>query len=93
MSTAIDRLWTRIYSMVQSQSGPKTWGSFQALPPKFDQELLNNVSKLKSVTDTEKTELIDAVRGQILVAGSVDLVGHADLEELQQLLEQIETGE
>lgn len=86
----IEQIWQRVYSMTQSHSAAKTLGSFLSLPPHFDQDLLNDIAQLKTVSIEGQASLIEKIRGQLQIAGVTGLVGNNDLEELHKLLDSIE---
>lgn len=85
----IEKLWQRAYSITQSQSRPQTIGSHLALPPKFDQELLNDISHLKGAAPDKKLSLIENIRGKFLVAEAMSLVGANDMKEINNILDEI----
>ncbi len=93
MNEIIDRLWERVYSATQSHSAAKTFGSFLSLPPRFDQDLLNDIARLRVVPTEDQAALIEKIRGCFCVARTTGLIGESDILELYQMLDTIEKGE
>lgn len=85
-SETIKQLWQRVYSITQAQTKAQTYGGHLSLPPKFDQELLNDIAGLQEGVSKEK---VADIRGKISIAGTTGLIGQADVEELEHLLDQL----
>jgi hypothetical protein len=85
----IDMLWQKVYSMTQSQSGPQTWGSFLMLMPRFDQDLLNDISKLKTLYNAELTNALEEVRSKFAICQASGLIGDKDMELVNTMIDKI----
>lgn len=88
-SELINTLWQRVYSMVQGHAAAKTLGSYMSLPPRFEHDLLNNLSKLKVINSEDALTLVDEIRGQLGIAEATGFIGKKDVDELYVLLDNL----
>ncbi len=91
LNKAINDLREKVYYYISSQSSNRGFVNFQYLEPKFDQELLNDIAKLKSInsTDVFASQVAD-IRGKLMICRTAELIGHKDEEDLQKMFDEIE---
>ncbi|CAN5436386.1 hypothetical protein BH10PAT3_BH10PAT3_2010 [soil metagenome] len=87
----IKELWQSVYDLIRGPGRLQTilGNSTAHLTPKFDEELLNDISLMQKQTGDELHDSVAAIRSEVGLAQSMGLFGKTDLERINVLLDKI----
>ena len=89
-SELINQIREKVYFYLDGHAGPKkAYGSYNALPPRFDQDLMNDIAALKSSSSDTIVDDIANIRGKIEICVTTGFLGEKDAEEIHQLLDKL----
>ncbi len=95
----VDILWKRLYDLLNGPGRavalPKVLypnlTSASIVPDGFNDELLHKVAALKRAAPAYRSEHVAEIRGILNVSQTIGLIGPAEEEQLQKLLDELET--
>lgn len=89
----IARVWQFVYDVLRGPGRNHTYNSFLNLHPRFEEDLLNEISELGSIHQSGFTQKVEEVRAKAGVAQATGLLGTQDLERINVELDQLTQGE
>ncbi len=90
-SEQVSELWHEVYDLLRGPGRLQTFlgNSTSHLPQKYDEDLLNDISSLKSLSGNELEDVVARIRTKLGIAQAMGLFSSKDTERVNVLLDKI----
>ena len=86
----IKNVWQIVYDLFMGPGRNRTYDSFLHMHQRFDQDLLNDITELKNIKETDEfKKKVEQIRAKAGVAQATGFFGEEDLERLNLELDKL----